>query len=118
MLPGERLCDFLGQNGVKRAEIDDGRSRGIDDSPDRHFDAIQVAMVGGRPAGGIPVSGVKRDRASQRTLRSPATHHAKQSPKRISGVAVYCDVTPVELTALDWVGVPGCFVGSRLYDGG
>ena len=118
MAPGEWIGDFPGQNTVKRREVDHRRPAGTDVAGDGYFHPVEVPMVGRRSAGCEAVPGVKREGARQRAPGARLGHQAKPKPKRISGVAVYCDVDPVVLTAFGLAAVPGCCDGSRLYDTG
>ena len=117
MASSERLCDVARQNGVKRIEIDHRALDAIDDGTNRHLKAVQVAMRLARAALRKLVRRVQRNGPGQGTVRA-AGHKTIPIPSRNSGVTVYCPVRPVGLTALDCVGVPGCFAGSWAYDAG
>ena len=117
MAPGDRFGDLARQNGVKRREVNDRAMRPVDHGLDRDFDAVQVAVDIPRTTLGELVCGVQRNGPREGTVRPPG-HRTIPIPMRISGVIVYCDVSPVGLTALGAVAVPGCFVGSFRYDAG
>ena len=117
MTPGERLCDFARQNGVKDVEIDHCAARFVDHGTNSYFNTIEMAMYFGRTTFRKLMCRVERDSPGERTLR-PAGHKTKPIPNRSSGVIVYWFARPVGLTALETDPLPGCFVGSCEYDTG
>lgn len=117
MASGERLCDVARQDGVKRCQVNHGALGLVDDSANRHLDAIEVTM---RLAGATLrklVRRVQRNGPGEGTVRA-AGHKTIPIPSRNSGVTVYCPASPVGLTALGCVAVPGCFAGSLAYEAG
>ena len=103
---------MFGQNAVEHGEIDHAGVRRIGCPADGDLDSIQVTMILRRPTVRKAVSCVQCNRTGERTAR-PVRHQWMPRPTRISGVIVYCDATPVGLTAFGLAVVPGCFAGSR-----
>lgn len=109
--------ELLIENPVERVEVDDRAALIVDGAAHGHIDAVQVAVVARWAAGFVAMSAVQRQSPRQRT-RCWRAHQAMPSPKRTSGVSVYCPEIPVGLRAFGAVVVPGCLAGSWLYDTG